>query len=350
MSKLQAVEDCLANYSLSTDNLEQAVVALRELLGAEKAFLYSFGHREGGDDLVLTRQAFAAPSDVAWGAIFADYLRGRGVQYGVYNALHPEPEQRNKVMDTREIRAVSADRADAMDDELYSRLGVRGHDTLRVLVCDGPSLLAWVGIIQQEPTTEAQRQLLEGLVPVFARRLTFERMFQQARLSDAALTLALEEIGGPAWVVRADGSVAHANAAGRARLDREGAELASALRARVLQPRGESRRFKATRRRDEAGSDVHIVVETALSASSNGSAGLDVAEAVRRLGLTPAQTRVFELLAGGSSNAAIAASLGIAERTVEAHVTAILMKAQVPNRATLIVRVFEGSRARSASA
>ena len=79
-----------------------------------------------------------------------------------------------------------------------------------------------------------------------------------------------------------------------------------------------------------------------------GSAADGVCNAATRLGLTPAQTRVFEHVARGASNASIAAQLGVAERTVEAHVTAILVKAQVPSRAALIVQVFKGERATSA--
>lgn len=63
-------------------------------------------------------------------------------------------------------------------------------------------------------------------------------------------------------------------------------------------------------------------------------------EAARRFNLTPAQTRVLERVARGISNATIAAELGVAERTVEAHVTAILVKAQVPSRSALIVHIY----------
>lgn len=45
-------------------------------------------------------------------------------------------------------------------------------------------------------------------------------------------------------------------------------------------------------------------------------------------------------VARSSSNATIAAELKVAERTVEAHVTAILEKAHVPSRAALSVQIF----------
>lgn len=48
--------------------------------------------------------------------------------------------------------------------------------------------------------------------------------------------------------------------------------------------------------------------------------------------LTPGQYKVFRLLAEGCSNKQIALQLGLAEKTVKVHVSAILEKLQVENR------------------
>ncbi|MBU1620323.1 MAG: response regulator transcription factor [Gammaproteobacteria bacterium] len=48
--------------------------------------------------------------------------------------------------------------------------------------------------------------------------------------------------------------------------------------------------------------------------------------------LTPGQYKVFQLLAEGYSNKHIANKLGVAEKTVKVHVSAILEKLQVDNR------------------
>jgi DNA-binding NarL/FixJ family response regulator len=61
---------------------------------------------------------------------------------------------------------------------------------------------------------------------------------------------------------------------------------------------------------------------------------------VTRHGLTRAQARVLALLATGTSNRAIAAQLGISERTVEVHVTALLNELDADNRAGLIAFVL----------
>jgi DNA-binding NarL/FixJ family response regulator len=53
------------------------------------------------------------------------------------------------------------------------------------------------------------------------------------------------------------------------------------------------------------------------------------------LGLTPRQLEVLRLLAGGAPNNAIARELGMAERTVKAHVTAALRALRVSSRTQL---------------
>lgn len=56
--------------------------------------------------------------------------------------------------------------------------------------------------------------------------------------------------------------------------------------------------------------------------------------------LTLRQAEVLSLLSRGYTNALIGKALGIAERTVEFHVTALFDKAGVDNRTTLISRAF----------
>ncbi len=355
LQKVRAVEDCLAHYSLESDNLRAAVEALCDLLDSDKAYLYSLGQCGDGDDLMITREASVAPAGARWRECFDAFIRGRGVAWGAYHAVRPEPSQRDCVLRSDEIALLTRGKSTEIEAQLYTQIGVLGDDTMRVLVCDGPSMLAWVGIIQPDPTTEHQRQLFERVVPAFRKRLEFERLLGQAMLADAALVVALEQVPGPAWVVGARGRIAHANAAGRARLDADRDGLRAALSACTADAERESpthcaRRFKAARVRDASGTIAHVVVVEASEHVGAGVSSDTVEDSVKRLGLTPAQTRVFHHVARGASNATIAAELGVAERTVEAHVTAILVKAQVPSRAALIVQVFRGLRATSAYA
>lgn len=57
----------------------------------------------------------------------------------------------------------------------------------------------------------------------------------------------------------------------------------------------------------------------------------------RRYGLSPAQLRVLEVLAGGGSNRQIADVLGLSEGTVKIHVSAILKALGVSNRAEAVL-------------
>jgi DNA-binding CsgD family transcriptional regulator len=64
------------------------------------------------------------------------------------------------------------------------------------------------------------------------------------------------------------------------------------------------------------------------------------ATAARRWELSARQAEVLAWVVDGASNARIAAELGIAEGTVEAHVTAIFARAEVASRAELIAVVL----------
>jgi len=67
-------------------------------------------------------------------------------------------------------------------------------------------------------------------------------------------------------------------------------------------------------------------------------------DAQRRWRLTARQASVLALLVRGLTNETIADALGIAERTVEFHVSRILDKAGAHNRSTLIASVMTPTR------
>jgi len=247
--------------------------------------------------------------------------------------VRPEAAQRDRVLTSAEVITLTEGRSVPAADFVYGRLGVRGFDTLRVLVCDGPSMLAWLGILQPERTTERQRATLARLLPAFRKRLLFERVVRESSVTSGGLAAAFEQINAPAWLLGPGGHIAHANAAAKARFDADAAtvrvELAGCL-AGIPSPR-----FRVTPLRGPERSNAgYLVVETPDVRSRI------VEDAGRRFNLTPAQTRVFERVARGASNATIAAELKVAERTVEAHVTAILEKAQVASRSALIVQIY----------
>lgn len=334
LQKVRAVEDALAHYSIDGDSVEASLEALHDLLDTDKVLLFTLAQRAGEEDLTIARSASVAYPPSRWRDAFEDFLRGRGVAWGGYHALRPEPPQRDRVLRAEEILALTEGRAREAHSTLLERLGMQGEDAMRVLVCDGPSMLAWLGFVQPERITEEQRALLDRVVPAFRKRLLFERFIGEAALASHAVVASLEELNGAAWMLDTAGHIAHANTAGREKFDGDPASVRAALAACVAGTTPP--RFKHTALRSGAGGLGHLVVELPDPAA----AGIGVGSAARRFGLTPAQTRVLERVARGVSNATIAAELGVAERTVEAHVTAILVKAQVPSRAALIVQIF----------
>jgi DNA-binding CsgD family transcriptional regulator len=331
--KLRAVEDALAHYSLAGDNVTVALEAVRDLVDTDKVVLYSLKQRPTDDDLMVDREAVVAIAPGTWRTAFDELLIGRGTVWGVYNAITPEPAQRDRVLRYSEVAELTEGRVIAVQDYVFRRIGAAGSDTMRALVCDGPSLLAWLGIVQAEDTNDRQRDLLARLLPAFRRRLAFERIVAEASVASRAMDAALEQVNGRAWLLGPDGRIAHANTAGTARFDADRTSTRAVLAACAS---GDvAPRFKVTPLRDGDGTDRgHIVVELVDGTPRT------LTEAARRFNLTPAQTRVLERVARGASNATIAAELGVAERTVEAHVTAILVKAQVPSRSALIVHVY----------
>lgn len=331
---VRPVVDALAHYSLDGDNVRGALEALRELLDTDKVILYSLEPRPHSDDLQLARSVTVGVPDAGWRTTFDDYLTGRGHAWGAYDAMTPEPVQRNRVLDTSEIDALTNGRQRGVGQTVLQRLGAGGHDVLRVLVCEGTSLLAWVGIIQPQKTTARQRALLEIVLPAFKKRLAFDRTVSESAIAKGAVVTALEHVSGAAWLLGPGGRVDHANTAALERLESDRSGTLAAL-ARCASGGHHEPRYTVMAVRGGRGQGPHHVVIEAPT-----RAEVHVGRMAARLALTKAQTRVFEHLARGASNAAIAAELNVGHRTVEAHITAILLKAQVPSRAALIVQIF----------
>jgi DNA-binding CsgD family transcriptional regulator/PAS domain-containing protein len=321
--------------------MQAALEALRLAVETDKVVFYDLVQRPASEDLMIGREVVVSFQPGRWRAASDEYLTGRRTNWGGYNPVRPEVAQRDRVLSAAEVVTLTEGRSVPAAEFVYGRLGVRAFDTLRVLVCDGASMLGWLGILQPERTTERQRATLARVVPTFRKRLLFERLVRESSVTTGGLAAAFEQINAPAWLLGPGGQIAHANAAAKARFDADPAAIRVELAACVAGIAGP--RFKVTPlRAPERSNAGHLVVET----PDVGSRA--VSEAAQRFNLTPAQTRVFERVARGASNATIAAELKVAERTVEAHVTAILVKAQVTSRSALIVQIYAES-ARPAS-
>lgn len=250
-----------------------------------------------------------------------------------YDTTYPEPRQRNVVVE------LDARRFGANLRGLLARHGLQDDWQLRVLVCDGPSLLAWVGALREEPLTARERRLLRGLVLVLRERLRLEQQLEDAPLALSALPAALEAAGAPALLLLHTGAVVLANRPAR--------ELLAADRAGVVAAvRGDARgngpgRFAVTRL-SVAGCPVHLLAVERPRPEDPGARASDFAA---RHGLTRRQTDVVALAARGLGNKTIAAHLRCAESTVEMHLTAVFARAQVESRAELVARFWSGRHA-----
>lgn len=312
--------------------LAALVPELRRLLGTELGLAFGIGDRGEGlaVDFIF---GYGAPIQQVRIAMDEE-MRRTGARFGGFDARRPERRQRNVPLTLREMLNLQEAPPPVIRD-LYPRFGIAGLDQLRVLVCDGPALLAWVGGFRSAPFVERDKQLLSALVPALRRRLRLEAHLGQAPVAIAALAAALEALGTAAFVVKRSGAVVHANAAGRALLDRDRRGVMGMLLDRL--------RGTATDRFDlmelQGGVKDHYL---ALLREATADPLPRAAAAARRWGLTPREAEVLGRLARGEPNKTIAATLGCSPNTVELHVSAILAKAGCESRAQLVARFWTG--------
>jgi DNA-binding NarL/FixJ family response regulator len=316
---------------------------LLELLGTEKTISYSLRQR---DDGLGVEALFGARFPARFGSLFDRWLMGKSVDFAAYHPIRPEPWQRNVVVALEDLirrGALPPEGAEGtpLGREVWPRVGLDRRDQLRVLVCDGPSLLAWVGAYQPDPFDARQRRLLSALVRPLRNRLLFERQVGAMTETRVALDAALEALGRAAFVLGASGEIHHANAAGRALVDRQRASvtrsLANAVRRRPTELSFELRPLRSP------GTPAGYLAMARPECPETARA-VRVASSSARWALTARQREVLELVAGGVTNRTIAATLGVSERAVELHVSAIFDRAGVHSRAALVARLFDEGR------
>lgn len=153
-------------------------------------------------------------------------------------------------------------------------------------------------------------------------------------LAAEGLVVALDQLGVPAFVSDANGRPVYANAIGTEMFDRDPAGMTQNLTDRITRFAPDVREIRAP------GLPPHWLV--VLSPGSPGTKTPDerVAAAARIWNLTARQIEVLRLVVTGDANKSIAARLSCAEATIEAHITALLRKSRVENRAQLVARFW----------
>ena len=304
------------------------IEGLREALATDRTAAYSWAHAD--DTTARVEWAHGGRFPVQRARSDLERLAGRKVAWGGYNPLRPEPWQRNRVF--RQAPLLAKVGTDWPIMRCYEGWGIGGHDQLRVLVCEGESLLAYVGAWQPEPFNAQQLRMFRELVRPLQKRLSVERMLGGVPRLRSALETTLDALGREAFITTAHGAIVEANALARLALAADAAttrrDVAMCVRGATG---GEYERIPLSGRGEPQGSLVMRRVRD----------GGRTARASARWSLTRAQARVLSMVCEGSSNRAIAARLGIVERTVEAHLTAIMSKADVESRAELLVRALQ---------
>jgi DNA-binding CsgD family transcriptional regulator len=203
----------------------------------------------------------------------------------------------------------------------------------RILIVDGPTTLGSIGLLLPRPANGRDGQLLGALVPALRERWLLERRLATSAFHEIALDAALDAVPGAAFILRRDGEIVRANAAGRVTLDREGVRLRSTLAAAL---HGGDHSYQV-RLLSGAARGHAMLIDKEPARVQQGVRSSNVA----RFGLTPRQSEVLELLVQGNGNREIAGLLGCAERTVEVHISQIFEKTGVATRTALIARIWQ---------
>ena len=301
---------------------------LQQLLGAEKslAFTLTAGEATVSLDSLVAPGVRHEDFQRDFSALTARHPRG----WAAYDAFRPEPEQRNRALSV--YRFLGRERLESLPAyQVMTRHGFGRRDQLRVLVCEGATLLAWIGVLRPSPFTPRDVSVLQRLVPHVRRRLLLERRIAEAGFYRSAMEAALEALPRPAFLLRARGEIVTANAPGRLALERwKTGPMPCLLRG--------DERFERTRLR-AVGYPEHVLVV------QRAKAGPPTAEQAQRASaeweVTPRQAEVLSWVLQGATNREIAGALGCAVHTVELHVSALLEASGTATRAELVSRAWQ---------
>jgi DNA-binding CsgD family transcriptional regulator len=312
--------------------LTWALGAVREIVGADHAVFVSFTQRDGA---IHVEHGVVDATSTAWIESVDRWVAEKGIDYLAYHPMRPVPADRNRVVSTGDLLASSPETTRAVLDGVYAPCGFARDDELRALLCDGPSLLGRIGLLQSIPLTARQRRVFERLIEPLRKRLAAERALIDAPFSRGLLDAAMSSMPTACFVVDERAQPLEANLAGQLWLDRSRASVMEKLRAAVLRGLlGDT--FQVISVVLPSRAKRFLVVHRPVS-----GVAARVAVAAARWGLTPRETEVVHAIAEGLSNRTIAASLAMSERTAEVHVASILNKAQLESRSELIVAVWK---------
>ncbi len=240
--------------------------------------------------------------------------------FALHDPVQPASEQRDRALTLRQLP--KPDSGMKTRATVFPALGLGGCDQLRMLVCEGPLLGAWVGGLREDPFTPNERRKLQALLPQLKQWLRLDALRRRAHETEAALDAVLERSGAAALIAEGDEVVFATRAVGSP------------------PPRAEPHQLRA-----------QGWVVTSLGTGARGRERWLAQRCMLPLGaadrlaelkdvqrLTRRQRAVLEAMLLGRSNKEIAELLTCTEATVEAHATQIYRRLSVSSRFELMAR------------
>lgn len=328
-SSVAEITDALTTLDLDgATGVADVLPRIRELLATEIACIYSVAEGPSGWDL-SRYHGIGFPFSMR--RRFGEFLASGPRRFGVYDPGCPEPSQRNRVIESTRLAARTGQSVALK--RVLEPLGLGEYGHLRVLLCEGPSLLGWFGAMSGEPFTARQRTVLRALARPMHKRLLAERRLERGRLASSAMEALLDAVAVPAFIVDSRATIRELNTAARTLLDARGSEIRAAL-ADALAHRPTTLPIELTRLH-QRGAATYWLARVEID-----RADACVAAAVQRFALTAREAAVLQWVVRGASNQRIAAELACSARNVEAHLARVFAKADVPSRTALVALVL----------
>jgi DNA-binding CsgD family transcriptional regulator len=331
-SRLQDISQALTTWSgEAKPAMTWLLPELRDLLGASFVGAYRPLATDQGWSLEFMRGAGStASSQVRAFRLWVARLKG-SPRFAAYNPYSVDLQQRNRTLLSKDVpRTVLAEH----NESLYRAVGLPGHDQVRVLVCEGPRLLSWVGAAREEPFTQREAAVLRYLTQPIQQRLRLERQLRPPWPGTLAMEAALDALGRPAFIVGPKNTIAFGNRLGVALLVRDAKGVLASI---AQSAREASVGAFAITRLTVPGYPTYLLV---IQKEQWPGVENRVAQAQRRWGLTARQTHVLELIMTGATNKEIARQSSCAEVTVENHVTQLYRRSGARSRTDIVRLAF----------
>jgi DNA-binding CsgD family transcriptional regulator len=268
-----------------------------------------------------------------------DFLATAGPKWSPFFPVTP-PRLRNRAIRQKPLRMRLAQQPGSDVRQLVEVIKkTPGYGTERddigVAICDSDIVLAWFGATRMAQFGGRELAIVQALVPALRARMLLEHQLGHALATRALLDAALEAIPTAAFIL-VGSRIEHANATGKLLLDRERSSVVDRLRESLRAGEGNGP-FAITAVEAPGSRPIALAV---LRPDRVGELARRLAVFAARHELTRRQLDVLALLSRGYGNKTIAERIGVAEGTVEEHVTLLLQKTGAESRSAVVAKLW----------